>query len=168
MVRNLKLDITCKFHTLRAGSTLRAKPKEPILFYLGRFIRENMSPEEEIIEKFKKVGPIGNRAVLEKIPEKERRYKCHTCLTIVDSTPCPVCGEKFLEIMCPLDHCNCHEEVIGGNAYCLLCGEAVCPTCNCHNVVQINRVTGYLSDVSGWNQGKRQELKDRVRTKIGV
>ena len=35
-----------------------------------------------------------------------------------------------------------------------------------HDVVQISRVTGYLQDVSGWNAGKQQELKDRVRYSV--
>jgi anaerobic ribonucleoside-triphosphate reductase len=30
-------------------------------------------------------------------------------------------------------------------------------------VSQVSRVTGYLADVAGWNQGKQQELKDRSR-----
>jgi anaerobic ribonucleoside-triphosphate reductase len=32
--------------------------------------------------------------------------------------------------------------------------------------VQVSRVTGYLQDVSGWNAGKRQELKDRMRYSV--
>jgi anaerobic ribonucleoside-triphosphate reductase len=43
-----------------------------------------------------------------------------------------------------------------------MCGEAVCPECGSHDVTQISRVTGYLQDVSGWNAGKQQELKDRT------
>ena len=38
-----------------------------------------------------------------------------------------------------------------------------CPECGSHDVVQISRVTGYLQEVSGWNAGKQQELKDRAR-----
>jgi anaerobic ribonucleoside-triphosphate reductase len=39
------------------------------------------------------------------------------------------------------------------------------PVCSCgaHNVFQLSRVTGYLSDVSNYNSGKFQEIKDRVR-----
>jgi anaerobic ribonucleoside-triphosphate reductase len=32
--------------------------------------------------------------------------------------------------------------------------------------MQISRVTGYLQDVAGWNAGKQQELKDRVRYSV--
>ena len=92
-----------------------------------------------------------------------QRYKCHTCHTIVNVNPCPVCGETHLEKMCELDHNHCHHEIIAGIAYCPRCGQAMCPECGSHDVTQVSRVTGYLSDVSGWNEAKRQELKDRVR-----
>ncbi len=100
---------------------------------------------------------------VEDIPVAERQYKCHTCHLIVPETPCPKCGDPHLQIMCPLDHCHCVHEIMSGIDYCPLCGEAVCPECGSHDVVQISRVTGYLQDVSGWNAGKQQELKDRVR-----
>lgn len=100
---------------------------------------------------------------LEDIPVAERRYKCYTCHLIVPETPCPKCGEEHLQIMCPLDHCQCSHEIMSGIEYCPLCGAPVCPLCGSHDVVQISRVTGYLQDVSGWNAGKQQELKDRVR-----
>ncbi|MDK2974506.1 MAG: hypothetical protein PWP08_877 [Methanofollis sp.] len=100
---------------------------------------------------------------IEDVPEDERRYKCHTCSHVVETKPCPVCGETELEIMCPLDHTHCSHEIVSGIEYCPLCGEPVCPECGSHDVSQISRVTGYLQDVSGWNAGKQQELKDRVR-----
>jgi RNA polymerase subunit RPABC4/transcription elongation factor Spt4 len=100
---------------------------------------------------------------LEDIPEGERKYKCYTCHLVVDETPCPVCGDEHLQPMCPLDHCHCSHEIVSGIDYCLLCGAAVCPECGSHDVVQISRVTGYLQEVSGWNAGKQQELKDRRR-----
>ncbi|WP_342677643.1 anaerobic ribonucleoside-triphosphate reductase [Methanofollis sp. UBA420] len=100
---------------------------------------------------------------LSDIPVEERRYKCHTCNHVVGTDPCPVCGETQLEIMCPLDHTHCAHEIVSGIEYCPLCGAPVCPECGTHDVTQISRVTGYLQDVSGWNAGKQQELKDRVR-----
>lgn len=103
---------------------------------------------------------------LEEIPVNERRYKCHTCHYIVDETPCPNCGETHLEVMCPLDHCHCSHHIIERIDYCPLCGKAVCPECGTHDVTQVSRVTGYLADVAGWNAGKQQELKDRVRYTI--
>jgi RNA polymerase subunit RPABC4/transcription elongation factor Spt4 len=103
---------------------------------------------------------------LEDIPVEERRYKCHTCHFVVDETPCPHCGETSLEIMCPLDHCDCHHSIVESIEYCPLCGHAVCPECGSHDVMQISRVTGYLQDVAGWNAGKQQELKDRTRYSV--
>ena len=65
--------------------------------------------------------------------------------------------------MCPLDHTHCPHGVVESLAYCPLCGEAICPECGSHDVLQISRVTGYMAAVSGWNAGKQQELKDRAR-----
>jgi len=42
----------------------------------------------------------------------------------------------------------------------------VCMNCGSSNVEHIARVTGYMSTVSSWNAGKRQELKDRKRLTI--
>jgi anaerobic ribonucleoside-triphosphate reductase len=39
-----------------------------------------------------------------------------------------------------------------------------CPYCNSNKVEWWSRVTGYYQAVSGWNQGKKQELMDRYRT----
>ncbi|UCG29783.1 MAG: anaerobic ribonucleoside-triphosphate reductase [candidate division WOR-3 bacterium] len=41
-----------------------------------------------------------------------------------------------------------------------------CPHCSSENVDHITRVTGYFTKVSGWNKGKKAELKDRYRSKI--
>ncbi|PHP45711.1 anaerobic ribonucleoside-triphosphate reductase [Methanosarcinales archaeon ex4572_44] len=38
-----------------------------------------------------------------------------------------------------------------------------CPNCGSENVEQMSRVTGYMQAVSGWNEAKKQELKDRKR-----
>ncbi|WP_305063866.1 anaerobic ribonucleoside-triphosphate reductase [Methanococcoides sp.] len=59
---------------------------------------------------------------------------------------------------------NCPgETVVDLIATCKVCGDPVCPDCMNHNVHQLSRVTGYLSNVSGWNEAKKQELKDRNR-----
>jgi hypothetical protein len=124
----------------------------------------NEELKNTIIKKYRAYESFGTRKILQVIPEAERKYKCHTCHLIVDESPCPSCNETHLEIMCPLDHCECpHTDPIQVIAYCPLCGEAVCPECGTHDCVQISRVTGYLSDVSGWHEGKKQELKDRKR-----
>jgi hypothetical protein len=59
--------------------------------------------------------------------------------------------------------CTCHDDIHSGIKYCPVCGVPVCPVCGSADVVAISRVTGYLSDISGWGAGKRQELKDRQR-----
>ncbi|NJD78843.1 MAG: anaerobic ribonucleoside-triphosphate reductase, partial [Candidatus Methanoperedens sp.] len=42
-----------------------------------------------------------------------------------------------------------------------------CPNCASDNVEHLSRVTGYIQAVSGWNEGKKQELKDRKRYGVG-
>ena len=42
-----------------------------------------------------------------------------------------------------------------------------CPNCDSENVEHLSRVTGYIQAVSGWNEGKKQELKDRKRYGVG-
>ena len=99
------------------------------------------------------------------------RYKCSNCYLIFDEKDlvedaCPSCGTKSPHKMCDKDHvCICGEDVHTGIQYCAECGQPVCP-CGSHDVGVISRVTGYLSDVKGWNASKRQELKDRVRVDI--
>jgi anaerobic ribonucleoside-triphosphate reductase len=41
-----------------------------------------------------------------------------------------------------------------------------CPHCNSENIDHITRVTGYFTKVSGWNKGKKAELKDRYRSRL--
>ncbi len=38
-----------------------------------------------------------------------------------------------------------------------------CPRCESDHLEHLSRVTGYLQSVSGWNEAKKQELKDRNR-----
>jgi ribonucleoside-triphosphate reductase len=42
----------------------------------------------------------------------------------------------------------------------------VCPVCGAGRVRWWSRITGYYSDVTGWNDGKRQELQDRYRISV--
>ncbi len=44
---------------------------------------------------------------------------------------------------------------------------STCPYCHSADVDHITRVTGYFSRVSGWNAGKKQELKDRFKGDLG-
>ncbi len=101
--------------------------------------------------------------------DTELVFKCSKCKVFVPGVNiCPICGETDLPEMCSYDNrsrekCTHH---IGTIAYCPECGNPICPVCHSHDVVQISRVTGYLSSTSGWNAGKIQELKDRQRTNI--
>lgn len=93
------------------------------------------------------------------------KYLCHSCLTIVDSDPCPLCGSE-VEETCENNHaCTCIEDVHSGIRYCPECGDPVCP-CGSHDVLPITRVTGYMQDLTGMNEGKQQEIKDRKRYDI--
>jgi len=44
--------------------------------------------------------------------------------------------------------------------------QEACPNCGSKEVRWWSRITGYYTDVTGWNEGKRQELKDRYRLGI--
>ena len=103
-----------------------------------------------------------------------KRYKCHKCYTILDQGDlvegkCPICGsdkDTFLHEMCERDHiCTCQETVQHGVQECPVCRKPVCK-CGSHDVVAVSRVTGYLADVGGFGEGKRQELRDRKRYTI--
>lgn len=97
------------------------------------------------------------------------KYKCHTCKLILTEEQlvngnCPQCHSNYaLKEMCPKDNLTCTHEIVNKLAYCPECGEPMCPICGCHDVSQISRITGYMADVSGYNEAKRQELRDRTR-----
>lgn len=118
-------------------------------------------------------GISGTQPIPEPKKIEVQRYKCHTCFTILkesdltDDNKCPECGEIHLEKMCWLDHCDCtHTTPMAKIAYCSECGQPICPECGCHDVIQVSRVTGYLANVESFNNGKKQELKDRHRYDI--
>lgn len=116
------------------------------------------------------------------MPEVDKKYKCHHCTIVIPEGAlvngnCPQCGGGFaasrsasqtrtvetLIPMCPNDTIACDHDVVEGIAYCDICGEAMCPICKSHDVSQHSRITGYIQEVSGFNSGKLQELKDRTR-----
>ena len=78
-----------------------------------------------------------------------------------DPAKCPV------QIWIEHNRANCGKDLVANTAYCDVCGNPCCPDCGNHRVAQISRVTGYMSDVSGWNAGKAQEFKERQRFDIG-
>ena len=60
------------------------------------------------------------------------------------------------------------KSVNPGIANCPVCSMPFCKICGSHLVQQISRVTGYMSDIGGWNSAKSQEIKDRRKYNIGV
>jgi len=59
-------------------------------------------------------------------------------------------------------------DVHAGISMCPICDNGMCNICKNHNVQQISRVTGYMSVVSGFNEGKKQELRDRKRYNVST
>jgi hypothetical protein len=129
--------------------------------------------EKEIIAQFEQFVPKNRttkyKEFLATIPQEKKRYKCHTCYNILNYSDlvdgnCPVCKNALTLVeKCPIDHNGCHHDVQPGVMVCPVCGEFVCTICHDHSVVTVSRITGYMSDISGWNAGKRAEFIDRVR-----
>lgn len=114
------------------------------------------------------------QAFIKTIPIENKKFKCFNCYTVFSIEPCgtiqcPSCKrtENIMEA-CPLERFSgCPHNISDTIKYCPVCKQAICPQClTNHDVVQISRVTGYLQDVSGFNAGKAQELKDRMRYDI--
>lgn len=127
--------------------------------------------------------------MLASLPDNESMYKCHSCNTVFDiysggipvlmslipkdEICCPACGTNKVELMCKVDGYsiylklkgfNCRQDImINGADICPVCRTAMCPECYNHSVVSWSRITGYLNDITGWNEGKKQELTDRKR-----
>lgn len=80
-----------------------------------------------------------------------------------ENETCPDCGSSNLESHCEKDvPCHCAKTIHETIAFCDTCGHVICPECGCHDVEGISRITGYLNAVEGFNNAKRQELKDRT------
>lgn len=127
---------------------------------------------------------------LRSLPENRTLHKCGKChyvfdishggqlniLTILRTRSyvyCPNCLERDSELICKVDAYSiflklkgkkCRTgEIIAGADICPVCNRSLCPQCMNHNVIALSRVTGYMSDIGGWNHAKRQELLDRQR-----
>lgn len=83
-------------------------------------------------------------------------------LDIQKGTDCPVhiFAEEIGQKAC--------KTAVSGIMNCPVCHKPMCPHCGNHSVSQLSRVTGYIGEVGGWNDAKKQELKDRQRYNIGV
>jgi len=102
----------------------------------------------------------------------ESYYKCHNCYHVIKESllvneKCPCCGSEVSK-MCMNDVIEkCTHESTDRLDFCEICGAPICPICGKHDyVIQISRITGYLSNVDGWNAGKREELQDRKKYDI--
>ena len=107
------------------------------------------------------------------------RYKCPVCYGVTsyflidlgdkNKKLLPICPDCGIETTpaCIRDHaCTCISTIHSGVSYCPECGEPRCPDCGSHNVFVVSRITGYYSNIVGWNAAKQQELRDRVHTNI--
>lgn len=131
--------------------------------------------------------------MLRSLPENETMHKCPHCNFVFDTTQggqanilailmggfyayCPRCFIINPELLCKVDaysvilklkglKCG-NGDIIPGVDLCPVCNRSMCPKCYNHNVVSLSRVTGYVQSVDGWNNGKKQELKDRQRYAI--
>lgn len=136
---------------------------------------------------------LDKRQMLIDLPENESIFKCNQCRTIFNiyniglpifmslipknDVRCPNCGINGAELMCRADVYSIYlkmkgykcrdSSVISGTDMCPVCSSPICPRCFNHTVISLSRVTGYMSDISGWNNAKRQELSDRKRYDFG-
>jgi hypothetical protein len=131
--------------------------------------------------------------MLKSLPDNDSIYKCHHChlvfnihqggmaniLTILRghwAAFCPECGQNESQLLCKVDAYSIHlklrgkkcrtGEIISGTEICPVCNHSICPQCMNHDVIALSRVTGYVQSVDGWNNAKKQELKDRQRYAI--
>lgn len=127
--------------------------------------------------------------ILRELPDNDSLFKCHKCKAIFDiysggihvlmalsnknGIICPECKSESTELMCKVDGYSlalklggydCRKgKLINGVDVCPICRTSICPECGNHSVVSWSRITGYINDVSGWNEGKKEELLDRKR-----
>jgi anaerobic ribonucleoside-triphosphate reductase len=131
--------------------------------------------------------------MLRSLPENYTMHKCMHCNYLFDTSHggqaniltilrdrsyayCPRCGIRNPELICKVDAYStvlrlqglkCRNgDVIPGADLCPVCGRSMCPECHNHDVVSLSRVTGYVQSIDGWNNAKKQELKDRKRYAI--
>lgn len=149
--------------------------------------RENIHKVYNMIPTFEERENIHKE--LKNLPENDSLFKCHKCKSIFDiysggmpilmalsnknGILCPECKSDSTELICKVDAYSlylklrgfdCRKSVlINGSDICPICRKAMCPECGNHYVVSWSRITGYLNDISGWNEGKKEELLDRKR-----
>lgn len=143
---------------------------------------------EQILEEIKREKLPRDELI--NLPENTSIYRCNRCkyifkpsfptdnveMIIMGSTRkvCPLCEKEGVELLCKVDAysiflkesniIDCRKAtIIPKTDLCPVCKRSICPECYNHSCVSLSRVTGYIQDISGWNEGKKQELIDRKR-----
>ncbi len=127
------------------------------------------------------------------LPENTSIFRCNHCKYIFRSVcpsdvemiirgcineTCPLCETDAIDLICKVDVYSIYLKVnnivdcrkatiIPKTDLCPVCRRSICPICYNHNCIGLSRVTGYIQDISGWNEAKKQELIDRKRYTIG-
>ena len=109
-------------------------------------------------------------AYREQCAEHCDRYVTHDDDYITDTIQINATPEIMQESTCSINifaqsNPPC-KRAVAGISTCHECGKPMCPICHRHNVTQLSRVTGYVGDIAEWNEGKKQELKDRKKYNI--
>ena len=99
--------------------------------------------------------------------------QCFDCRCVHNKEICPECKSNKNIKLCErqIEHIfkkvrneiPIHDTIVSGVKLCDICKKPVCPICDAHDVVGLSRITGYISSISGWGEGKLAELKDRKR-----
>jgi len=104
--------------------------------------------------------------------------QCFDCRCVHNKEICPECKSNKNITLCSkqAEHIfkkirkeiPMHDEVVSGIMFCNVCKKPICPFpgCSNHDVISLSRITGYISSISGWGEGKLAELKDRKRYNI--
>lgn len=81
-------------------------------------------------------------------------------LKLSDPLDCPV------QQLIKHNQIGCGKKTVPNTMRCPICDSPCCPSCYSHEASQLSRVTGYISNIDGWNASKKQEFEDRTRTPI--
>lgn len=101
---------------------------------------------------------IDTSLTIEEFAEKCLLYNIENNINIHDFEECPV--HIYASLKTNGKACHKTNSTI---TTCCVCGKGMCPVCGNHKITQLSRITGYVQAVEGFNEGKKQELKDRKR-----
>ena len=99
---------------------------------------------------------------VEQFTEKCIRYNEENNISLGIKKP----TECLVHLYASMHNKSCKGAVAGLKS-CPVCNFPCCPACFSHSgITQLSRVTGYIGAVDGFNEAKKQELKDRKRYNI--